>query len=172
MKVSQLESWEYDPYYAPYIKTLGNVTVLDTLEKGYDSMVEYIKGIPEHKMTYAYAREKWTVAEVLLHLIDAERVFQYRALRFSRNDKTALPGFDQDSYVEESGAGQKTKEQLLEEFSAVRKASIALFASCTDALLLRWGIASGSKVSVRALGCIIGGHQRHHLKILKERYGL
>lgn len=121
-------------------------------------------------MNFSYAQGKWTIAEVLIHLMDTERIFQYRALRFARNDKTELQGFDQDSYVPESQAPNRNRNDILEEFIAIRKSSIALFASLNDEMLLRSGLASGAKMSVRALGFVICGHQIHHFNILQERY--
>lgn len=121
-------------------------------------------------MNFSYAQGKWTIAEVLIHLMDTERIFQYRALRFARNDKTELQGFDQDSYVPESQAPNRSRNDILEEFIAIRKSSIALFASLNDEMLLRSGLASGAKMSVRALGFVICGHQVHHFNILQERY--
>ena len=170
MNASQLDTSEYHSYYAPYIQALGAVDLLPALKEGQDQMTEFIAALPNGKLQHAYADGKWSVAEVLMHLIDTERIFQYRALRFARNDKTALPGFDQDHYVPEAMAATKAKAQLLDEFNAVRNASIALFTSFSDEMLMRWGTASNAKMSVRALGYIISGHQAHHLKVLNERY--
>ncbi len=170
MNAAQLESSEYHSYYSPYIAALGNVDLLKALLAGKEQMIRFINMLPENKLNYSYAEGKWTVSEVIMHLIDAERVFQYRALRFGRNDSTALPGFDQDHYVPESGASKKTKAQLLLEFNAVRDASIALFTSFSKEVLKRWGTASNAKMSVRALGFVISGHQVHHLEVLRERY--
>ena len=131
---------------------------------------ELINSIPEGKFGFAYAEGKWTLAELLMHIIDAERVFQYRALRFARNDKTPLAGFDQDDYIPECNAGGRSKKDLLEEYAAVRESTIKLFQSFDDEMLKRVGNASGSDMSARAMGFIICGHQAHHLKIIKERY--
>ena len=119
---------------------------------------------------FSYGEGKWTVAEVLVHLIDSERVFQYRAFRICRNDKTALPGFEQDDYVLESLANKRTKEDILDEYLTVRDASINLFNVMSNDLLKRTGTASGLPWTVAALGLVISGHQRHHFNILKERY--
>ncbi len=170
MKLSALDGSEYHEYYAPYLKILGDVGLLHALEKGREKMLSVLRAIPEHKLTYSYAEGKWTVAELITHLMDAERVFQYRALRFARGDATELPGFDQDRYVPQSGAAGRTKEQLAKEFEAIRGSTISLFRSFDEELLLRVGVASGAKMSVRALGFVISGHQAHHLKILHEKY--
>jgi hypothetical protein len=106
----------------------------------------------------------------LLHLIDAERIFAYRALRFARNDKTELPGFDENSYVDEANANQRSIQDLLTELLVVRQASLTLFKSFSEEQLLCKGIASNNPMSVRALGFIIIGHQNHHQKVFEERY--
>lgn len=168
---SELPSSEYNPFYHNYVLALGEeVTLSGELESGRDEFLSALKDIPNEKLSYAYADGKWTLAELLGHIIDAERVFQYRALRFARNDKTPLPGFDQDEYVPQSNASTRTKQELLEEYRAVRESTILLFKSFDDAVLKRVGVASGSKMSVRAMGFIICGHQAHHLKIIRERY--
>ena len=132
--------------------------------------VELINEVPENKLSFAYAEGKWTLAELLMHIIDAERVFQYRALRFARNDKTPMAGFDQNDYVPECNAKGRSKKDLLEEYAAVRESTILLFQSFDEEALKRVGNASGSDMSTRAMGFIICGHQAHHLNIIKERY--
>lgn len=171
MKVSDLTAGASAHFYATYIKTLrDDESLMGAMAQGQTDMVLLMEQFPPEKLQVAYAAGKWTIAEVMVHITDSERVFQYRALRFSRGDKTALPGFDQDSYVPESNAHLRTKEQLLEEFMAVRQASLTLFASLTHEQLGYTGIASGLPWSVGALGFVISGHQRHHFNILKERY--
>lgn len=170
MKRSALHPSEYNTYYAPYLNILGDVELMPSLENGLEELLATLQMLPENKLNYAYASGKWTVAELLLHLMDAERVFQYRALRFGRGDTTELPGFDQDSYVPQSRAADRTKQELANEFKAVREATIVLFRSFDEESLLRVGSANGAKMSVRALGFVIRGHQAHHLKILQERY--
>ena len=144
--------------------------LMDGLRTGMDHFVSQVNGIPEEKLTYAYGEGKWTVLEVLVHLIDTERIFQYRALRFYRNDKTALPGFDQDEYVPASNANKRTKESIIKEFLAVRQSTIALFETFEEGELNRTGLASSAKMSVGAAGLIISGHQKHHQAILENRY--
>lgn len=168
---SELKAEDYNSYYKTYIDKLGdNSELLSTLEKQSKNFPNFLKSIPEDKLQYAYAPEKWTVLEALLHIIDTERVFQYRALRFSRNDETALPGFDQNIYVPESNANSRTIESIIEEYSSVRAATLTLFSSFDEAILSRKGTASNSPMSVGALGLIICGHQRHHRDIIRERY--
>ncbi|WP_350288620.1 DinB family protein [uncultured Croceitalea sp.] len=170
MNSSALSPTEYNSYYQPYIAALGNSELLTTLKEGLDSFADFIEALPDEKLTYSYGTDKWSVAEVLIHLIDAERIFQYRSLRFARNDETPIPGFDQDLYVPNSRANSRSKTAIALEFKAVRASTIALFESLSKEELERSGIASNSEMSVRALGFIISGHLQHHKNILKERY--
>lgn len=170
MVVNDLLPNEYHSYYQPYILTLGNVELMPTLRKGKHGFSEFIGTIPRFKKDFSYQNGKWAIAEVLQHIIDTERVFQYRALRFSRGDKTPLPGFDQDNYVPATRSEERSLVLIREEFLTVRDASISLFSSLNDNELQRIGIASGTDMSVRALGFVICGHQEHHKKILEERY--
>lgn len=168
---SELTVSEYNPYYQPYMDVLGEeVKLMDQLIDGKDIFISFLRDIPSEKLNFSYADGKWTLSEILMHLIDAERVFQYRALRFARKDSTPLPGFDQDIYVPESNANQRSKDAIVSEYAAVRESSINLFKSFSDDELKRLGSASGSDMSVRALGFVICGHQAHHLKIIRERY--
>ncbi|MEO0525974.1 MAG: DinB family protein [Bacteroidota bacterium] len=170
MRKSELDTTTYDPYYGAYIQTLKDVELIDALKEEKETFLRFVKNVPIEKLSYAYAEGKWTVAEVLMHIIDAERVFQYRALRFGRNDKTALYGFEQDDFVPESNANKRSRESIVEEFNAVRDSTITLFKSFGTAQLKRMGSASNTPMSVAALGFVIGGHQKHHLNVLVERY--
>lgn len=170
MHSSDLPVSEYNPYYHTYILALGDVNLMDSLKGGKESFTSFMEELSEEKLNYSYGEGKWTLAEVLMHIIDAERVFQYRALRFGRNDDTPLAGFDQDVYVPQSNASRKTKSEILDEYQAVRNGTISLFKSFDDDALKRIGMASDSKMSTRAMGFIICGHQVHHLKIIRERY--
>jgi len=170
MKVSDLSTSEYNPFYHNYILSVGKGSLLEELNGGRDEFISFLENLPEAKLGYAYAQGKWTLAEVLVHVIDAERVFQYRALRFGRNDSTALAGFDQDIYAPESDASSRTKESIIEEYKTVRQSTISLFQSFSDGALMRIGNASGSDMSTRAMGFVICGHQAHHLRVVRERY--
>ena len=170
MKSSQLKKKDFNPYYANYIATLGDVELMEMLKKQLKNFPSFISSIPKDKFHYSYAEGKWTVAQVLVHILDTERVFQYRALRFARNDKTPLPGFDQDLFVAESKAENWSREEVLENYKIIRKSTIALFEKFSDEDLNKVGIASNSPMSVAALGFICCGHQRHHRNILRERY--
>ena len=170
MKVSDLHENDYHSFYKPYILELGDVDLMEILLKQHSNFPQFIASIPEKKWHSSYGEGKWTIAEVLVHILDAERVFQYRALRFARNDATDLPGFDQDAYVPLSGAVHRTKDDVIEEYRAVRSSSIALFAQFNVEILRRKGSANNAAMSVGALGFIICGHQRHHRNIIRSRY--
>ena len=122
------------------------------------------------KFDYSYAEGKWTIKEIIQHIIDTERIFAYRALRISRNDKTPLPGFDENDYVDNTNAKRRGIQDLLSEFSAVRHSNLLMYKSFSDEQLRRIGIASNNEVSVRALGFLILGHLKHHQKVFQERY--
>ncbi len=170
MKASNLSTGEYHPYYGQYLALLGDAELLPSLKQGLDDMEGFLLSLEPGQLSHAYAPDKWTIAEAIVHLVDTERIFQYRALRFARNDQTHLMGFDQDAFAMESDAGKRSKEQLLAEFKAVRHASIALFESLDTKKLLRIGTASGSQMSVRALGFMISAHQAHHDNLFKTLY--
>jgi uncharacterized damage-inducible protein DinB len=170
MKISELKTSDYHSFYTPYIKALGDVELMEILKKQVNNFPEFMASIPEEKLQYAYGEDKWTIMQVLVHILDAERVFQYRALRFARNDATALPSFNQDAYVPISNANSRKIEDVINEYKAVRNATIALFSSFDEDILKRVGIASQAQMSVGALGFMCCGHQKHHKNILKERY--
>jgi uncharacterized damage-inducible protein DinB len=170
MKSSELKKEDFNPYYAPYIASLGDVRLVETLKKQLENFPSFISSIPEDKFHYTYGEGKWTIAQVLVHILDTERVFQYRALRFARNDKTPLPGFDQDMFVSESKAEDWSREELIENYRIVRKSTISLFEKFSEKDLKKVGIASDSPMSVAAIGFICCGHQKHHRNIIRERY--
>lgn len=170
MNSVQLNENEYAPFYKNYIKDLGEVNLFEILKSSLDDTLNTLKDLSEEKLMYCYADGKWTIKELVQHLIDAERVLSYRAIRFSRNDTTELQGFDEDWYVNNSNGNDRNFTDLLEEFTNIRKASISLFTSFTPEMLTMSGSANGSDVTVRALGFIIVGHHMHHLKIIKEKY--
>ncbi len=163
---------EYAPYYKQYILPIekNGKSLLDNL---YDTQKEFentLRYVPKEKGDYAYAEGKWTLKELVQHVIDTERVFCYRALSFARGDNTTLPGFDENFFVDNSGANKREYYDLLDEMDALRISTIHLFESFSDDMLLKIGEASGNKMSVRALGFLFSGHQMHHLNIVKERY--
>ena len=163
---------EYHPYFKTYIDPLvsnGKSIIENLIETG--SFLEAIvSNLPKEKELYIYAEGKWTIKELLVHIIDTERIFIYRALRFARNDSTELQGFDHDFYNKNVSTTSRELQELLDEFKTVRASSISLYKSFSEEVLLRKGSASGNIISVRAIGFLISGHQKHHLKIFKERY--
>jgi len=171
MKPSQLLSGEYASFYANYINQVSEeYSLVEELEISVHRLVKLVQEIPLDKFDYRYAEGKWTIKDILLHLIDTERIFAYRALRFARNDKTALASFDENNYVDEAHANKRSIQDLLSEMLVVRQATLSLFKSFTEEQLLRKGIASSNLMSVRALGFVIIGHQNHHQKIFLEWY--
>jgi len=160
---------EYAPYYGKYIALVGNEPIIKILEDLKDSSYQFFKSLPANKADHSYDEGKWTIKEVLGHMMDAERTFAYRVLCFSR-EETILPGFDQDVYMLKATFNSRTLGELADEFKAVREANLYLFRSLTKEQETQKGIASGNPVSVRALLYIIAGHELHHLNILKERY--
>lgn len=171
MKVSQLPNDEYAPYNGNYLNNIDETyTLIETLEVSLHEFIRFVQDIPMGKHDYRYAEGKWTIKDIIQHLIDSERVFAYRAMRIARNDATPLPGFDENAYVDNAHANERHLKDLLMELSIGRQASIMLFKSFTEEDLLKKGTASGFTVSVRALGFLISAHQNHHKKIFKERY--
>lgn len=161
---------EYNPYYETYVGKVGEGAILAILAQQESSMTAFYENLPADKWEYRYETGKWTPKEVLLHVIDAERVFAYRALRVGRADTTPLPGFSQDPYVASSAANERSPESLIAEYRSVRQATLALFNNLPAAAWEQQGTASDSPISVLALAYIIAGHEIHHSQITKERY--
>jgi len=161
---------EYAPYYGTYVDQLPAGDVIDQLETHGRDTAALLAGIPEDRAGFRYAPGKWSLKEVVGHLTDTERIFAYRALRFSRADRTPIPGFEQDDYVAAANFDGRTLADLAAEFAAVRAASLALFKSLDDTALARRGTANDVEFSARSIPFIIAGHERHHLGVLRERY--
>lgn len=162
---------EYAPFYANYVgKAAVKGDILKTLEHLKGSTWQFLTALGEEKANFAYAEGKWTMKQLVSHMIDAERVFAYRVLCFSRGDSNALPGFDENDYVERADLSGRTLQDLAKEFRALREANLYLFNSLNDEQLLYTGMASERQVSVRALLYITAGHELHHLDIIKGRY--
>ena len=170
MKLDQLPVNEYADYYVGYVQAVENFQLIEELEICVHDFIKFVQNIPMDKFNYRYAEGKWTIKEIIQHLIDAERIFSYRALRISRNDKTPLPGFEENDYVENTNASDRSIQDLLSELAVVRQSTLALFKSLSQEQLKRMGTASGKEISVRAIGFIIIGHQKHHQKVFQERY--
>lgn len=168
--MKDLQSNEYVPYQMNYIKLISEQNIVKGLIDQKEEMIHFFKSIPVFKQEYSYEAGKWTIKDLLLHLIDAERIFSYRALRIVRNDSTALPGFDENKYVVIANANEREFENLLKEYCVVRDATISLFENFSAKDLLKLGTASGASVSVRGIGYCVLGHELHHKQIIIERY--
>lgn len=166
-----IPSTEYIPYFKHFITIIDEEkSIVENLEATQHFFNSVLENIPVEKEAFAYATGKWTIKEIIQHLIDSERVFCYRALCFARNDKTDLPGFDQDAFAVASHANERDYKTLLTEMEFVRQGTIQLFKSFREEDLLKIGKGSGNKISVRALGAVIAGHQKHHVEVIQERY--
>ncbi len=161
---------EYAPYYDTYVRLVEEADIAELLARQIDETVAVYRDVTEAQANHRYAAGKWSVKEMLGHVSDTERVFQFRAFCFARGDAGPLPGFEQDDYVRVARADARPWTGLIDELKTVRAASVALFRSLDAAALDRRGVANDNPVTVRALGYIIAGHERHHLAILKERY--
>lgn len=166
------ESAEAAPYYFTYIHRVTNPDIARELESQLEPSLAFFSRISEEKSLYRYAPEKWTIREVLCHVTDTERVFAYRALWFARGFHDALSSFDQNIAVAGAQADRLPWPAHVEEFRRVRLATISLFRNLPDEAWMRSGVASGNKVTVRALAFIIAGHLAHHVAILREKYGV
>ncbi len=160
----------YPAYFDNYIKKVEPDSVKEAIEKYSAPLLEFFSNIPRDKQDYSYAEGKWTLKELLQHVIDAERIFAYRALRIARKDQTPLPGFDENSYNAAAKANDRSWNELVEEFTAVRKSTDLLFKSFNEEQLNASGITNESPNTVNAIGFIVLGHLIHHKNIVQERY--
>lgn len=159
-----------DPFFARYLEVVPDGSVLDLLAEQARATQALLRDLPDAHAQYRYAPGKWSVQEVLGHLVDAERIFTYRALCFARGETAALPGFDHDAYVAAAQFDARSLRSLLEEYAAVRQATLRFYESLTPEAAARSGIANGRRVSVAALAWITAGHERVHQRTLRERY--
>lgn len=157
-------------FYHNYIKHVAEDDLFESFKNQSGLFIEFLESIPEEKHNYKYAEGKWTLKEVLQHLIDAERIFCYRALHFARKDPIPLPGFEENDYAEHSKASQRNWQDLIEEFKAVRKSTEYLFGSFDEEQLDSSGFANDNSNYVLGIGFIVIGHSLHHKNIIKERY--
>ena len=164
------ETNEYAPYYDKYVSKINEEDILDVLERQPEELADLFRDLPEQKGLDAYEVGKWSMKESISHVIDGERIFGYRALRISRGDETPIEGFEQDGYIENSHANERSFADLLEEFSLQRRANMLMLRNLRENAWKRMGTASGVAVSVRALAYIMAGHVRHHQVIFKEKY--
>lgn len=170
LTVSRPEKDEYNEFYAGYVSQVKNEQILQELETQISDLNEIFASVSEEKSLFAYAEGKWTIKQVLGHIIDAERVFSYRIFRISRRDETPLETFDENEYIANSNFNERTIAEMIEEFSLLRRANLLLLNNFPESTWLLRGTASGFPVSVRALAYIMFGHAEHHAKILQERY--
>ena len=168
--VARPQAGEYAPYYERYISLVQGDDILNTLDRQRREMMLLLSCRDEQDGNFRYAPEKWSAKEVLGHVCDTERIFAYRALRIARADATPMEGFEQDDYVRNGGFAERPIGDLVEEFIAVRRATISLLRNLDEAAWVRRGVANKNEVSVRALAYIIAGHELHHRRILEEKY--
>ena len=155
-----------------YVASVGGNDAWAVLASQGEGIDRLLGGLTEDRALHRYAPGKWSVKDVVGHLCDAERVYGYRALRFARNDPTPLPGFEEDLYVPVAHCDARPMGELLDDWRAVRAATLALFRGFDGDALVRRGVANGNVVSVRALAWLAAGHTQHHVGVLRERYGL
>jgi DinB superfamily len=161
---------EYAPYYDRYISLVAGEDILNTLDQQRRQTMLLLSGRDDEDGDFRYAADKWSAKEVLGHVCDTERVFAYRALRFARADATPLEGFEQDDYVRNGPFANSPLSDLVEDFIAVRRATLSLLRDLDEAAWMRRGIANKNEVTVRALAYTIAGHELHHRRILQEKY--
>jgi DinB superfamily len=162
---------EYAPFHETYLSAVPpRGTILSHLKKSFKETQLLLSGLPEEMGDFAYESGKWTIKQMLMHIIDTERVFSYRTLSFMRADRIGLPGFNQDFWMEQVDVSNRTIKDLLKEWKAVRDNTIFLCQQCSEEQSTFVGIASNWKVSVRAYFYIMIGHHLHHVGVLKERY--
>lgn len=157
-------------WYHRYINQVQEEDLDKAIQTNTETSIQFLHSIPEEKWNHRYADDKWSIKEMIQHIIDAERIFSYRALCFARGEKTSLPGFEENDYAAASKADTRSKEELIEEFETVRKSIQQLFNSLDEEQLHSVGVANNNLISVNAIGFIIPGHVQHHINILRERY--
>ena len=168
--VARPEPGEYNPYFERYISLVPEGDILHTLEAQRRQMLLLLSGRDDAEGNFRYAPGKWSAGEVLGHVCDTERIFAYRALRIARGDQTPLEGFEQDDYVRNGPFARRPLADLIEDYIAVRRATVSLFRNLDEATWTRRGVANNNEVTVRALAHIIAGHELHHRRIIEEKY--
>jgi hypothetical protein len=167
---SRPQAGEYAPYYERYISLIQGNDILATLDEQRRQMLLLLSGRTDEDGNFRYAPDKWSLKEVLGHINDTERIFAYRALRFARNDQTPIEGYEQDDYVKFGPFARRPLEELVEDYIAVRRATLTLFRNLVEEAWARRGVANKNAVAVRALAYTIAGHELHHRRIMEERY--
>ncbi len=161
---------EYDPFYETYVGKVPDGDVVTSMGRELEALVSLLGNLPAERETYRYAPDKWSIREIVGHLIDSERLFGYRALSFARGDAGPLPGMEADDWARASNANERPLGELMDELRHVRLGHVAMFGGFDETMAMRTGIASGCSVSVGALAYIIVGHEMHHRGVLRERY--
>jgi len=159
-------------YYKTYIRKVEGNNFIQALKQSLAKYLSVLQTLTKEQWNFRYAPDKWTVKEVLIHVMDTERIFAYRALRIARNDRTPLPGFEQNDYIPVADAENRSVSSLLEEYELLRRSTVSLFQNMSDTMLDRIGTASGGSFSVLALGFMIAGHEIHHWEVLQTKYGI
>ena len=161
---------EYAVFYEKYVALVPGGDFLEILQDQQATLLRLLSPLTDEQANFRYAPGKWSIKEVVGHISDAERIFAYRLLRIARGDQTPLPGFEQDPYIANGNFSARPLSNLLEELSAVRKASVTLVCSLDEKAWMRRGVASQKEITALAIAFIIAGHERHHRMILEERY--
>jgi hypothetical protein len=170
MNSREVKNADYPAFYTQYVRPLGEVDLIEILNSSLNDLIATVKDLSPEKLAYQYAPGKWTIKELLQHIIDTERIMSYRALRFSRKDPIDVAGYNENWYTEHSNGKDRDLTSLLDEFIHLRKSIIAMFSGFNPEMMLRFGSIDGEKIMVGSLAFIIAGHQAHHLKIIKEQY--
>lgn len=160
----------YPAFFEKYVRLALSEDLIGTLETNTTSAITFFEEIPDAKRDYAYAEQKWTIKQVLQHIIDTERVFAYRCLRIARFDSTPLPGFDENLFADHAPVGHRSWKDMIKEFKQLRKANIRMIKSLSEEQLHSTGTASNSSINAVALAFIMAGHVTHHINITQERY--
>ncbi|MFW5759920.1 MAG: DinB family protein [Cyclobacteriaceae bacterium] len=160
----------YPAFYDTYIKLVKEKPLLTIIKESKDEAIAFYENLPPEKWQYSYAGNKWSIKEILGHITETERIMSYRALRFARRDKTPLPGFEQDNYVNNANYNRRQPDDLINEFSLLRQANILLFTSFSAEGLQHTGVVDKEEISVEALGYIIAGHELHHRQVIINKY--
>ncbi len=170
MRISMPDEGTYPEYYRQYVEAVPDDEVMTYFVHSQSAVPDFLRQIPENKLGYAYAEDKWTIAEVIQHIMDGERVFAYRGLCIARGEQQPLPSFDQDLYIRNAETSHRTLASLIDEWTGIRHATISLFAHLPDDCLNYLGHAAGYPIRLKAIPWIIAGHEYHHMNVLRERY--
>lgn len=168
--ISKPDPSEHAPHFGKYVDMVGEDNVIKFLTEQKNDLVELIKSLSEEKGNYTYAPEKWTIKEVIGHIIDSDRVYGFRALYFARSGTVALPGYDQDIWAKEGAYNSIGLSDLSSDFELARDANISLFNRMNEKDLIKSGIANGNLMSVRSIAYIIAGHSAHHINVIRQKY--